>query len=307
MNRLLSPIASVLLCAASASATTDKYRLIWNDSPESSITVAWCQSDEAGAKVHYRELGSAEPARSHGIDRESVHLKLESRFARLENLKPDTDYEFTIKDSNSESPRFNFRTAPAGEARFSFVAGGDSRNHRDARQRANRTVARLRPLFVCFGGDMISSPTSEEWADWLDDWQLTTGEDGRMIPIIPARGNHEGASDIHSFFDTPIADDYYAVGFGNGFLRVYTLNSNIVRAGSQGKWLADDLAANAGPRWKVAHYHHPFRPHQSGKAEQFAQSNVWPAVLRAWDGSSNRVRQPCGETHLAAEAIERAG
>ena len=84
----------------------------------------------------------------------------------------------------------NFKTAPAGDAKFSFCAGGDSRNHRDARQNANRTVAKLRPLFVCFGGDMINRSTPGEWADWLDDWQLTTGEDGRMMPIIAARGNH---------------------------------------------------------------------------------------------------------------------
>lgn len=279
MPRIFSPIAALLLFAASASATTDKYRLVWNQSPESSITVAWCQSDGVDAKVHYRELGSAEPPASHGVDHKSAHLELESRFARLEGLKPNTTYEFTIRDSNSESPRFKFTTAPAGDGRFSFVAGGDSRNHRDARQRANRTVARLRPLFVCFGGDMINKPTPDEWAHWLDDWQLTTGEDGQMVPIIAARGNHEGAADIHSFFDTPNPDDYYAVDFGGGFLRVYTLNSNIVRAGSQGRWLADDLAANANARWKVAHYHHPFRPHQSGKAEQHAQYNAWAPLF----------------------------
>ena len=279
MIRILLPIAALSLCASSAIATTEKFRLIWNSSPDSSITVGWCQADGSRAEVHYRELGSIGASMTHGVDHKTRHLELESRFARLEDLKPDTAYEFFIKDSNSKSPRFTFKTAPAGEGRFSFVAGGDSRNHRDARQRANRVVSRLRPLFVCFGGDMISRPTSEEWADWLDDWQLTTGEDGHMVPIIAARGNHEGADDIHSFFDTPIPDDYYAVNFGNGFLRVYTLNTNIVRAGSQGKWLADDLAANEGSHWKVAHYHHPFRPHQSGKAEQHAQSNAWAPLF----------------------------
>ncbi len=279
MTRLLFPIAAVILSVTSAFATTDKFRLIWNRAPESSITVAWCQTDGSDAKVHYREIGSTGLWMSHGVDRETSHLKLESRFARLENLQPDTSYEFVIKDSNSESPRFTFLTAPAGEANFSFVAGGDSRNHRDARQRANRTVSRLRPLFVCFGGDMINRPTPDEWANWLDDWQLTTGEDGHMVPILAARGNHESANDIHSYFDTPNPDDYYAVDFGGGFLRVYTLNSNIVRAGSQGRWLADDLAANVEARWKVAHYHHPFRPHQSGKAEQHAQYNAWAQLF----------------------------
>ena len=230
-------------------AKTDKYRLIWNHAPETSITVAWCQKDGENARVHYGEAGkdNQELAKSHGIDRKSSHLKIESSFARLTGLKADTLYHFVVRDSNSESRRFSFRTAPAGAASFSFAAGGDSRNHRDARQRANRVVAKIRPLFVCFGGDMINKSNHESWTAWLDDWQLTTGKDGLMVPIIAARGNHEGKQDIHSFFDTPHADDYYAVGFGNGFLRVYTLNSNIVRGGDQGKWLTDDLAKMTRP------------------------------------------------------------
>ena len=284
LPQITIPFTAALALAISTTgslAKTDKYRLIWNNAPASSITVAWCQKDGDNARVHYGEENkeNQELPNSHGVDRKDSHLKIESRFARLNDLKADTVYHFVIRDSNSESRRFSFRTAPAGAASFSFAAGGDSRNHRDARQRANRVVATLRPLFVCFGGDMISKPTHDHWAAWLDDWQLTTGKDGRMVPIIAARGNHEGKEDIHSFFDTPHADDYYAVGFGGDFLRIYTLNSNIVRGGNQGKWLADDLVNNDSTRWKLAHYHHPFRPHQSGKSEQDAQYKAWAALF----------------------------
>ncbi|MFK7852276.1 MAG: FN3 associated domain-containing protein [Akkermansiaceae bacterium] len=268
-----------LLLTGITSAKTDKYRVIWNSSPESSITIAWCQVDGEEPKVNYRIAGSKDSSKVQKADRETSYLELNSRFARLTGLQPDTSYEFIITDSNSTSETLKFKTAPTGEASFSFVAGGDSRNHRDARQRANRTVAKLRPLFVCFGGDMISKPTQKHWSQWLDDWQLTTGEDGHMIPIIAARGNHEGKKDIHAFFDTPIPDDYYAVDFGGGFLRVYTLNSNIVRAGSQGKWLAEDLAKHADAKWKIAHYHHPFRPHTAKKAEQNAQYTAWAPLF----------------------------
>jgi len=280
--QILYTAASILAhCATSALATTDKYRLIWNSAPESSMTVAWCQKDGENARVHYGAANekNKELPQSHGIDHETSYLKIENRFARLTGLKADTLYDFVIRDSNSESRRFSFRTAPEGAADFAFAAGGDSRNHRDARQRANRIVAKIRPLFVCFGGDMISKSTHDHWAAWLDDWQLTTGKDGRMVPIIAARGNHENKSDIHSFFDTPHADDYYAVGFGGDFLRIYTLNSNIVRGGDQGKWLADDLAHNQGTRWKIAHYHHPFRPHHAGKSEQDAQYKAWAQLF----------------------------
>jgi hypothetical protein len=283
MSHIKRLIVLILLgLISTAGASTGKYRLIWNSSPESSMTVAWCQTDGENPQVLYKEWSpeaNNAPLQTHGVDHETSYLTLNSKFARLTGLKPNTAYRFLIRDSNSEGPKFWFKTAPAGEGSFSFAAGGDSRNHRDARQRANRTAAKLRPLFICFGGDMISSPTTKSWSEWLDDWQLTTGEDGRMIPIIAARGNHEGKNDIHLLFDSPIPDDYYAVGFGNGFLRIYTLNSNITRGGSQGAWLAEDLAAHAGTKWKLAQYHHPFRPHQAGKAEQHAQYNAWAALF----------------------------
>jgi len=275
-------IFSLLLLLASAVpafASTDKYRLIWNDSPDSSITIGWCEIDGGSASLFYKEVESAAASQTASIDHKTSHLGLENRFVRLKNLKADTLYEFIIKDENSQSQRLTFKTAPDSPASFSFVAGGDSRNHRDARQRANRTAAKLRPLFVCFGGDMINRPTPEEWGNWLDDWQLTTRKDGHMIPIIAARGNHESAKDIHAIFDTPIPDDYYAVDFGNGFLRVYTLNSNITRGGSQGRWLESDLKRNQETTWKIAHYHHPFRPHTSAKTEQHVQYNAWAPLF----------------------------
>ena len=260
-------------------AKTDKYRVIWNSNPQNSATIGWCKIDGKGAQVHYGELSQIGEDKIYplkkDVHRKTLHLDIRSRFARLEGLKPNTIYAFVIKDDNSQSKQFTFKTASSDNEPFSFVAGGDSRNNQGARQNANRAVAKIRPLFVCFGGDMISTPTNKNWARWLDDWQLTTGEDGRMIPIVAARGNHEGSTDINKLFDTPTPDDYYAFGLGNKLLRVYTLNSCIVRAGDQGEWLKKDLNENTDYKWKIAHYHHPFRPHHKGKKEQDAQYDAW--------------------------------
>ena len=35
---------------------------------------------------------------------------------------------------------------------------------------------------------MTGGDSNREWKEWLDDWQLTIGQDGRMTPIVPARG-----------------------------------------------------------------------------------------------------------------------
>ena len=171
-------IIFVLIFSFKALAKTDKYRLIWNSNPHSSITIAWCKIDGLGAKVHYGEVSQLKDGEDYPLQQEvhrkTLFLDLKSRFARLTGLKPNTEYAFVIRDDNSESRQFTFKTASKDNENFSFVAGGDSRNNQAARQNANRAVAKIRPLFVCFGGDMISTPTNKNWSNWLDDWQLTT-------------------------------------------------------------------------------------------------------------------------------------
>ncbi|MEM6770253.1 MAG: hypothetical protein AAF597_06715, partial [Bacteroidota bacterium] len=47
---------------------------------------------------------------------------------------PETTYYFKIKDSEGSSKTYSFQTAPASPyGRLSIIAGGDSRNHRNAR------------------------------------------------------------------------------------------------------------------------------------------------------------------------------
>ena len=113
-------------------------------------------------------------------------------FVRLRNLQPSTTYYFVIQDSEGCSKRMSFKTAPDNPyERLSIIAGGDSRNYREARQNANKIVAKLRPHCVMFGGDMTGADSDEQWKMWMDDWQLTIARDGRITPIIVTRGNHE--------------------------------------------------------------------------------------------------------------------
>ncbi len=91
---------------------------------------------------------------------------------------------------------------------------------------------------------MTDDDTNGEWQDWFDDWQDTIASDGRMFPIIPARGNHEDVADtIYNLFDTPNTDSYYAITFGNDLIRAYTLNTEISVLGNQKTWLQNDLTS----------------------------------------------------------------
>ena len=61
----------------------------------------------------------------------------------------------------------SFKTAPDNPyERLSIIAGGDSRNHRKARCKANFLVSKLRPHAVMFGGDMTGGDIERQWKVW---------------------------------------------------------------------------------------------------------------------------------------------
>ncbi len=251
---------------------TERYRVVWVQDPTTTATVAWNQIKGDPGVVHY---GKVDQKRKHHLydsvqtpQRVEDYDKMTHCFARLSGLDPDTEYFFCIKDEAGVSRRLKFTTAPDQPKPFTFASGGDSRNFRDARVKANQICRELRPLFIAFTGDMISSDNAAHWEGWLDDWQQTIGKDGNIIPIVPHRGNHEKRPEsIYHYFDTP-KDAYFVFNIGGEMFRYYTLNSEIPADGAQGKWLADDLAQHRG---KVVHlvagYHKPMRPHVAAKSE----------------------------------------
>ena len=201
---------------------------------------------------------SAKPQASH------LFKGMRNYFVELENLKPDTAYFFIIADSNSISQRMWFKTAPAGHEPFTFIAGGNSYNNRAGNIRANKMTAKLQPLFVLFTGDMTPDNSSGAWQTWLDEWQETLSPHGRIIPIIPARGERERYDEtLVKLFHLKNPKLYHALSFGDDMLRLYTLNSETMQSGAQGKWLENDLKTHGHFTWRFSQYHDPMRPHNS--------------------------------------------
>ena len=276
-------------------SNTGHYRLIWDSDPTSTATVAWKQISGANGTVYYgtEDLGRAYASypSQKSVDRTGSFISsgtINSCFAYLSGLQPDTAYYFVIKDEAGVSPRFWFLTAPDSAKPFTFVAGGDSRSYHDPRRKANRMVAKIRPLFVIFTGDMINTSDASSWNTWFEDWQETTSNDGRVYPLIPHRGNHEGlyASNNNAFyqlFDTT-ENNYYSFSIGGNLLRFYVLNSemddNATLWNTQTSWLENDLTANAASHTHLsAGYHKPMRPHVSGKPEGIAEYNAWAQLF----------------------------
>ena len=131
-----------------------------------------------------------------------------------------------------------FKTLPENPEKLSIIAGGDSRSYPLIRRMANKMVAKLQPDFVVFDGDFTAIASSAQWADWLDDWQLTIA-DGRIIPIVAVMGNHEASKDMEKIFNTP-NNSIYSLDFGDLF-HLIILNTEAEIYGEQTEWLLNDL------------------------------------------------------------------
>ena len=184
--------------APSSNAASDKYRLVWTDDPTSTMTIGWDQLAETSPVVYY---GTKDHGRDYWKYRHQENPKtinqmreMNNHFALLTGLEPDTQYFFVIGDDHGVSDLYWFKTAPDSPKPFTFVTGGDTKSSGaplEAGRASNTMVAKLRPLFVFFNGDFNSGDgtNADFWKQWLTDWhQMTTTEDGRMIPLVPVHG-----------------------------------------------------------------------------------------------------------------------
>ncbi|MEA2012050.1 MAG: metallophosphoesterase family protein [Verrucomicrobiota bacterium] len=294
----------VLLLSLTAMANTDKYRLSYRTNPATSIVIGWNQVSGNSPKVYYgkKDFGIdwKKYPKNHGVDNKTDYKNIDSRFARLTGLEAATAYFFVIKDSEGVSKRYWFKTAPDKPTPFTFIAGGDSRTHREPRRKGNKLVAKLRPLFILFGGDYTTNGTQKQWEKWFDDWQLTISDDGRMYPIIAAHGNHENydMQMMCKLFDAPNADVYYSLPIAGKMLRIWTLNTELERDSikwkSQILWLKEDMKKHHDVNWKLVDYHRPMRPHTAGKQEGLGRIKAWAQTF--YDNGVDLVVE--SDTHM---------
>ncbi len=280
-------VVGLFLCSITnmAFAKTDRYRATWREDPATSIVIAWNQVSGDNAVLYYdvkdNGLAAEKYAFHQSPDRVEDFKGMKNSFVRLSGLRPNMLYHFVIKDSEGVSKKMTFQTAPnTPETRLSFIAGGDSRNMREARVKANKLVGKMRPLGVFFGGDMSDSNTTLEWKEWLDDWQHTITPEGRLTPILPALGNHEEVPEtLINLFDVDADNLYYALTFGGSLLRLYTLNSFAAPGGDQKNWLKRDLETNDDVLHKITQYHLPIRPHTLGKEANQEEYTHWTPLF----------------------------
>lgn len=188
--------------------------------------------------------------------------------ARVENLSPDTAYEYLLSTRGRVIRQGWFRTAPARQTRpIEFIVGGDMGTA--AAIPLCRLAGKLDPMFVLVGGDLAyaNGRDQKRWFDWLDNWTSEViAPEGRQIPLIAAIGNHEmkslrirkkDAPFYHSLFDLPGGKSNFTVDFGD-YLSIVVLDSNHAqRVRSQNLWLNLQLAPRRDLPHLFAIYHRP--------------------------------------------------
>lgn len=274
-----------LTVAGELMAETGRYRLSWRDDPATTMTIGFEFSSGREVYVAFGErYGGTDPNAypiKVGPAKTVIARGMRTCFVRLSGLNPETVYHFIVVDDLGISRPMSFETAPNRLDRpLSLIAGGDSRNHREARQQTNQLVAKLRPHAVLFSGDMTNDDSPGEWKEWLDDWQLTISSDGRCYPIVPARGNHEMDNEgIFDLFDLSNPELYYSLNFCDNLLHVVTLNSIIPPQGAQLDWLQKDLSSHQRSPWKIVQYHNSMRPHTAQKRERDDLVKYWAPIF----------------------------
>lgn len=269
----------------------DQIRVMFVDDPSITMTIGWQHYSDGADEEEFLAYDTVD----HGQDVNAYthHIKVQRRtdykgvktsFVKLDGLDANTRYYFVIKNEFGVSKRYYTHTLPDNkDERISIISGGDSRNNRTPRKAANLLVAKLKPHFVYFGGDMVNLGFGTEWHDWLEDWQMTIGADGRVTPLVTARGNHErGNYILEDLFWLP-ESNYYALTVAGGLIRAYVLNSESAVVGDQTNWLVSDLEQHQDANWRIAIYHKPIRPHVAKKSEGTNTYNYWAPAFHKYN------------------------
>jgi hypothetical protein len=247
-------------------------RCVWITDPRDSATLSWSTRAVGGEhRLAYRKLGDDAwqwQVAQHNGAFSSQAMRLFYHHAKIRRLTPGTTYEVVMHSGDHASGVYHFNTAPAEDVPVSLLFGADSRSGRNERQQVNRMLANMLAesyrsgrtpiLALAHGGDFIANGDQlEQWDEWLSDHQLTT-TDGRLLPIIPTRGNHDVGILFNEVFAQPAhSRNYYAINVGPQ-LRWITLNTETSVAGAQTQWLEAELDSSRPVyRWVVAQYHRP--------------------------------------------------
>lgn len=259
-------------------STPHHVRVVWTEDPQHAATIAWSTRDAGFAhrvRIAPESPVEATPPRSIEATRNGPYARLEGEAVLhyhhvvADGLAPATTYRFFVESDGITGRELRFTTAPADGRPIAVLAASDSRSDRAQRQEIDD---RLRVLFetdpqvigLLHGGDYVYDGTSLElFAAWMTDHERTITTDGRVLPIVPTRGNHESRGELFDqVFGWPGGGEprnWYACRIAKDSL-LLVLNTETAAGGDQALFVEETLARAHGARWLLASYHQPAFP-----------------------------------------------
>ena len=275
MNNIILFLFALIIYVSPAYSKVNFVRAMFNKDASKQITVAWNQLSGEKAEFYFDTVLPTDLNFSYKklIDKTVQAKGMKTHFVRLSDLKPNQRYYFSIKDSEGYSMVYYVSTVPDDPNKtIAFIAGGDSRDRRDTRKKANILVSKLKAHAVLFNGDFTGLDLERQWVEWFEDWEASISSDGRITPLVVTRGNHEISNKVLvDLFDVPSKNIYYNTTFGGTLLNLVSLNSEILKFGRQRLFLRSTLKNHESYSWQIMQYHRPVRPHVGHKKEMETQ------------------------------------
>jgi hypothetical protein len=190
--------------AKADTVTAEQVHLTFGEDPASEVVVSWVTpTSVSNPKVivgttsdGFGRIIAAE-TRTYTDSNNSVETI--TQHARIQGLRPDTDYVYKIVSDGETQLSSAFRTAPAGRVPFRFTSVGDIACGDTAYSKASLNAAataasieKFDPVVHLVNGDLSYANSNQlyqpqVWAEYFDNTQLSAAN----RPWMPTLGNHE--------------------------------------------------------------------------------------------------------------------
>jgi len=229
---------------------TDELRIQWET-----------DSDPAGTNESL-EWGLASPA-EHSVAAQPALALAAGHFlhrAVATGLTPETTYQYRVRAGTLTSPTYSVRTAPLPDTPFRIACIADNQNQAGAPfATVLAPLATHAPDAIVHAGDTVQDgDVFDEWqSQWFDPLAAAPGGLGQHIPVLVARGNHDGEfAQSLAYHWLPGNGDWYAETIGR--TRFLFLNTNVIDATHE-DFIRTELASPASrdADFRIAVFHKP--------------------------------------------------